>query len=435
MSSPAVLIRRLVIPVKRTCLRAARKALLRYARATPSNAGDPGRRVTILLVSAWGMGGTIRAAINLAGYLAEDREVEILSTYRRRETPYFAFDPRVTVTALDDQRPTATRWPVRPLRGLLRRLPSVIYHRADLRRGDHSVWTDLQLVRRLRGRRGVLIGTRPGLNMLVADLALPGFVTVGVEQMNFGAHKRALRRAMVARYPRLHGLAVLTDHDRGEYEQALGGAAPPMWCIPNTVQDISPPQADAAAQRILAAGRLTSQKGYDLLIPAFAPVAARHPGWQLRICGRGVWEAKLADLVRQLGLERQVTLAGPSQDIPGEMASASIYALSSRYEGFPLVLIEAMSKAMAVVAFDCPTGPGEIVEHGENGMLVPPEDVAQLSAALMTMVEDERLRRRCGAAAAETARAYTMSAIGPRWDEMLDTLARRPRAPRAVPVS
>jgi glycosyltransferase involved in cell wall biosynthesis len=421
--SPVPLIRRLLLPVKRRGLRAIRAALLRFARAAPAAEEGPPRRVFILLVSAWGMGGTIRAAINLAGHLASAREVEIVSTYRRRATPYFAFDARVTVSALDDQRPGAVPWTLRPVRALLRRFSSAIYHHADLRSGDHNLWTDLQLVRLLRRQRGVLIGTRPGLNMLAADLALPGLVTIGVEQMNLGAHKRALRRAMIARYPRLDGLAVLTEGDRREYERALDGTAPPMWCIPNTVRDITPPQADLTARRILAAGRLTSQKGFDLLIPAFAPVAAAHPDWELRICGRGVWHDRLAGLVRELGLEGHVTLAGPSEDVPGEMAAASIYALSSRYEGFPLVLIEAMSKGMAVVAFDCPTGPGEIVDSGVNGLLVPAMDVQAFSAALMRMVQDDELRRHSGAAAIDTAREYTMRAIGPRWDAMLDALS------------
>jgi glycosyltransferase involved in cell wall biosynthesis len=408
---------------KRAVRRALRSLLLRYVRAAPRDDRPP--KIFILLVSAWGMGGTIRAAINLAGYLAADNDVEILSTYRRREEPYFAFGEGVKVTALDDQRPGATPLLLRPVRALLRRVPSALYHPADIRHHNHSLWTDVRLVRRLRRARGHLIATRPGLNILAADLAVPGLVTVGVEQMNLRSHAKGLRRAMIRRYRRLDGLAVLTSEDMEHYERAFDGGAPPMWRIPNTVRDIEPPQADLSAKRIFAAGRYTSQKGYDMLIPAFAPVAAKHPDWELKLCGRGVWTEKLTRMVEELGLTDRVTLAGPTDDVPGEMAQASIYVLSSRYEGFPLVLIEAMSKGMAVVAFDCPTGPADIVVDHQNGILVPPKDVEGLSAALMEMVEDEELRRRCGAAAVETARGYTMSAVGPRWDEMLQQLSQR----------
>jgi glycosyltransferase involved in cell wall biosynthesis len=112
------------------------------------------------------------------------------------------------------------------------------------------------------------------------------------------------------------------------------------------------------------------------------------------------------------------------------MAQASIYVLSSRFEGFPLVLIEAMSKGMACVAFDCPTGPADIVDDHRNGLLVPAKDVEGLTAALMEMVADEELRRRCGEAAVETAERFTMAAIGPRWDEMMQALLQE-RAGRA----
>src|SRR5829696_1111939 len=415
---------KLLIAVKRVVLRVFRSALLRYVRAEPDPSLDPDRKVYILLVSAWGMGGTIRAAINLAGYLADHRDVEVISTYRRREEPYFAFDPRVKVTALDDERKGATPLRLRPVRAVLRRIPSALYHPADIRKHNHSLWTDIRLVRLLRRQRGVMIGSRPGHNILVADLKVPGLVAIGLEQMNLRSHAKNLRKAMLRRYGHLDGLAVLTDQDRQEYEAAMNGTAPPMWRIPNTVARVEPPRADLSAKRIFAAGRYTGQKGYDMLIPAFAPVAAAHSGWELKLCGRGKDTEKLRALIAEHGLEDRVRLDGATGDVPGEMAKASVYVLSSRYEGFPLVLIEAMSKGMACVAFDCPTGPADIVDDHRNGLLVPARDVEGLTAALMEMVSDEALRRRCGEAAVATAERYTMAAIGPKWDEMMQALLR-----------
>ena len=416
---------KLLILCKRAVQRVLRTGLLRYVRAEPDPAQDPGRKVYILLVSAWGMGGTIRAAINLAGYLADHKDVEIISTYRRNDEPYFAFDPRVKVIALEDQREGAIPRHLRPLHAVLSRVPSALYHPADIRKHNHNLWTDIQLVRRLRGATGVAIGSRPGHNILLADLKVPGLVTIGLEQMNLRSHARNLRRAMLGRYGDLDGLAVLTEQDRDHYAEAMNGTAPPMWRIPNTVARVEPPRADLTAKRIFAAGRYTAQKGYDFLIPAFAPVAAAHPDWELKLCGRGKDTAKLRALVAEHGLEGRVILDGPTDDVPGEMTQASIYVLSSRYEGFPLVLIEAMSKGMACVAFDCPTGPADIVDDHRNGLLVPARDVEGLTVALMEMVSDEDLRRRCGYAAVETAEGYTMAAIGPRWDEMMRTLLAR----------
>lgn len=416
---------KLLIAVKRAGLRVIRAGLVRYVRAAPAPGGGDRTKVYIFLVSAWGMGGTIRAAINLAGYLADRYEVEIVSTYRRNDEPYFAFDPRVKVVALDDQRKGALSRRQRWLRSVLSRFSSALYHPADIRKHNHDLWTDLQLVRHMRRAQGIAIASRPGHIIQLADLALPGLITVGLEQMNLHSHARNLRKAMLSRYRKLDALAVLTDQDREAYERAMNGSAPPMWRLPNTVRAIEPPRADLSAKRIFAAGRYTPQKGYDFLIHAWAPVARKHPEWELKICGTGQSKSRLQARIDEEGIGDRTTLAGPTDDVPGEMARASIYALSSRFEGFPLVLVEAMSKGMACVAFDCPTGPADIIDDHRNGLLVPAKDVEGLTAALMEMVEDEELRRRCGDAAIETARDYTMAAIGPRWEEMLQALLQQ----------
>ncbi len=404
--------------------RAVRRALIAHARRPARGAAGAPPRVTILLTSAWGMGGTIRTVLNLAGHLAERHDVEILSTFRRRDAPFFGpFPPGVRVTALDDQRPAA-----RPagLRGLAYRVlsarPSVLVHPADRAYGFSSLWTDLRTVRALRRRRGWLVTTRPGLNLMATRIAHPGLVTIGQEHMHPDHHAPALRRAMRRRLRRLDAFVVLTEGHRARYRRHLRGRAR-IEVIPNTVRPLAGPKADPAARTIFAAGRLVDQKGFDLLVEAFAPVAAAHPDWRLRICGHGPRRAALAARIARLGLDEAVSLEPPTDDIGGAMAAASVFALSSRFEGFPLVLLEAMSKGMAVAAFDCPTGPRDIVEHRRNGLLVPRRDVAALSTALLELVEDEELRRRCGRAAAVTAQRWAMPAIGPRWDALLAELA------------
>jgi glycosyltransferase involved in cell wall biosynthesis len=230
-------------------------------------------------------------------------------------------------------------------------------------------------------------------------------------------------------YPRLDAFVVLTEGHKRQYEELLGGRGN-VVVIPNSVRELEGPPADLSSKTIFTAGRLVDQKGFDLLVEAYAPVAAAHPDWRLRICGVGPRRRRLRRQIKRLGLGDVVSLEPPARRIGEDMARASIFVLSSRFEGFPLILIEAMSKRIGIVAFDCPTGPAEIVDDHRNGLLVPPKDVAGLSAALLEMIEDEGLRRRCAAAAAETARAYKMDALGPRWDALLDGLAaRRSSAP------
>jgi glycosyltransferase involved in cell wall biosynthesis len=246
-------------------------------------------------------------------------------------------------------------------------------------------------------------------------------VLIGEEQMNLAHHNRRLRREIPQLYPRLDALTVLTTRDREAYESHVGPGLR-IERVPNTARDMGAGRADLASRTVLTAGRLATQKGYDLLIPAWAAVAGRHPDWRLEIHGSGPLRKELRALIASHGLAGSVTLAGPSSDLGADMDRASIYVLSSRVEGLPLVMLEAMSKGMAVVSFDCPTGPAEIIDDHRNGLLVPAQDVEGLGRALCEMIEDEPLRRRCAAAAVETAREYSVPAVMPIWDSLLAEL-------------
>lgn len=397
--------------IKRLGAAAIRRGLRRYARAAPKTRR---RDVTILLMSAWGMGGTIRAAHNLAGHLAEvGHRVELLSVFRTRDEPFFgAFPEGVTATALDDRRenPFAAR--------LLRRLPSVLIHPTENSR-HWNLWVDIQLVRRLRRRSGVLITTRPGLNLIAAALSPPGLVTIGLEQVNLDVWSPRLRAAMQRFYPRLDAFVTLTEQDRRAYWELLGAR---LERIPNTARRLGGPPPDLSARCIVAAGRLVPQKGFDLLIAAFDEVAGDHPDWRLRILGKGERRAELQAMIDGRGLTDRVELAGATNDIGAEFAKASIFALSSRTEGFPLILVEAMSKGLAVVSFACRTGPEDVIDDHANGILVPPRDTRAFAAALRELMEDEPLRRRLGAAAEATARDYWIEAVGPRWEALIADL-------------
>jgi glycosyltransferase involved in cell wall biosynthesis len=116
------------------------------------------------------------------------------------------------------------------------------------------------------------------------------------------------------------------------------------------------------------------------------------------------------------------------------MARASVYVLSSRFEGMPMVVIEALSKGLPVVAFDCPTGPGEMIDHGRDGLLVPPGDVPGLTAALSTLIEDRAMRDRLGERAIAASRAYDLDRVGPLWLRLLDELSPDGGPPRRLPA-
>ena len=409
--------------------RRVRGLLVRYARAEPrpEERASAERRVVILLTHAWGMGGTIRTTLNLAAYLADRYDVEIISVQRLRDEPFFPFPDGVRVTVLEDRRKKVLAGRLPLVRRWLRRLPSVFMHPNDLTYKGWSMWLDVQLVRRLRGRAGYLMGTRPGLNLIAGALDLPGFVAIGQEHMHFHKHVKPLRLSMRRDYRKLDALTVLTAEDKSTYDRVLKDP-PPVLHIPNAVRDMGPGRADLDAPVVLAAGRLSPQKGFDMLVEAWAQVAPRHPEWRLRICGRGKLQDTIDGLIAEHSLADSVSLEPAAADLGGEMNRCSIFVMSSRFEGFPLILLEAMSKGMAIATFDCPTGPRDIVDDHRNGLLVPAKDVDALAAAIDELVSDADLRRRCGAAAVETAREYSMPAIGAQWDALLADLAPRLRS-------
>jgi glycosyltransferase involved in cell wall biosynthesis len=361
--------------------------------------------VRILLAHAWGMGGTIRTTFNLAAVLGD---AELISVLRRREKPFFELPGRVT--ALDDRRGR---------RRLLGRLPSVLIHPEDYSYPWCSLWTDIVLARRLRSLRGgVLITTRPALNLLAARLAHPSVTVIGQEHMHFHSHRARLAADIRRSYGRLDALVVLTAGDERDYAALV----PRVERIPNPVAPLDDGVSDGTAQVAVAAGRLNTQKGFDLLIEAWRAVAEAHPGWRLRIYGSGPERERLERMITGYGLGEQVSLEGRTRKLGAAMAAGSLFVLSSRFEGFGMVLVEAMGKGLPVVSFDCPRGPSDIVSDGEDGVLVPAEDVAALSHAVNDLIGDPQRRRALAAAARVKAAQFDGRTVGPAWEGLLTSL-------------
>lgn len=197
--------------------------------------------------------------------------------------------------------------------------------------------------------------------------------------------------------------------------------------VPNPVEAPSsgerspgPPRIETPTSRVAAGiGRLVPQKGFDLLLEAFARSAEERPAWSLVLLGEGPERRRLEELADRLGVADRVRLPGHVASPWRRLPRVDLFVLSSRYEGFPNVLLEAMARGIACVAFDCPAGPSEILRHGRDGLLVPPEDVGRLAAAMGRLMDDERERRALGERARSVCRRFAPERILDRWEEVL----------------
>lgn len=214
-------------------------------------------------------------------------------------------------------------------------------------------------------------------------------------------------------------IVVLTERDREQWVRALHPRAPVMVignALPFGFPDTPSPRE---GRTVLAIGRLVPAKGFDILIRAWAHVAARHPGWRLSIVGEGEQRAALEGSIDAMNLAERVALPGSTPDVEAHYRNAAIFCLSSRYEGFGLVLLEAMAFGLPIVSTDCESGPRELIHDGVNGLQVPVDDPHALANALCRLVEDASLGGALGDHARNDARRHGIDAVIGDWIDLL----------------
>ncbi|WP_327291795.1 glycosyltransferase [Streptomyces sp. NBC_01198] len=384
-------------------------------------------RIAFLLHNAYGVGGTIRTTCNLAGALAAEHEVEVLSVFRSREVPAFAYDPRVRLRPLADLR---TEGPARLRDDPRAGRPARVFPRGDRKYAEYSALTDDLIGACLAALDAdVVVGTRPGLNVHIARQAPRRIVRVAQEHLTFDTHSTRLTATLRRRYPALDAVTTTTGADAAVYRRRMPGIR--ATGVPNCVPAAGDAVSDGSARVVVAAGRLAEAKRYEDLVRAFATVAAARPDWRLRLYGKGERRAALAALIAELGLDRHVRLMGPAAPIEPELAKASVLAVTSSVESFGMTIVEGMRAGLPVVATDCPLGPREIVRDEVTGLLVPPRDVPAIAAALLRLIEDDERRKEMGRAALAAAAAYDPAVVAERHLRLYRELLAARRRPAA----
>jgi GalNAc-alpha-(1->4)-GalNAc-alpha-(1->3)-diNAcBac-PP-undecaprenol alpha-1,4-N-acetyl-D-galactosaminyltransferase len=374
-----------------------------------------GRRLT-LVVPSLALGGAERVVANMANHWAAHDDTVSVITLSAADTDTYFLDPAVSRVALDLMRDS--RFVLQGIYHNWLRVGRVEDAIRKLRPDTVISFTDRMNVVTLAACRNLKVDT------VVAERIDPS-------QQPIGYYWSKLRRWG---YPMARALVVQTQLVRSQLTPMMRGR--PIYVIPNYIDAPAPELSRKSRSntsdelQLAAMGRLDHQKGFDLLIDAFAKVAEEQPNWSLVILGEGPERRRLEEQIHSYGLERRVRLLGWISDPSTVLRDSDAFVLSSRYEGFPNALLEAMALGLPAISVDCPSGPADIIRQEVDGLLVPLGDVPALAATLRRLLADERLRHRLGAEAVRVVERFSSEHYFARWDAVLrkdspESVARR----------
>ena len=279
-----------------------------------------------------------------------------------------------------------------------------------------------RLVQIVRPHTVISFMTSMNVLTLIACLGLPLRIVVSERvdpESHRGSYSWSVLRALA--YRRAYAIVVQTEVAARWFRQRFRGGVR-VSVIPNPVVAAAVGQTQSQQELpqtpyLLGAGRLVHQKGFDLLIEAFALIAAQRGQLRLAIAGEGPELQSLQELATRLHVAQRVSFLGSIRELGAVMRNADVFVLSSRYEGFPNVLLEALASGVPVVATDCPGGPREILGDGALGILVPSGQASALAEAVMRVIGDVELRRRLSTP--RVARNYELAAVIGVWETLL----------------
>jgi|AGTN01.3.fsa_nt_gi Glycosyltransferase len=357
------------------------------------------------IIYSMGPGGAERTAGILANaWAAEGKTIELVTLDGTDGTSFYRLSDPVRRVRLP-----SGKWPANPVLSFIARVKAVRAYLKTAR--PHIVLSFLD---------------HTNVTTLIASifLGIPVVVTEHTDPRRYalGWQWRLLREMT---YPFAKAFVAVS---RGVLE------AYPLWLkkkgrvIYNPVDEsffksISGPESVSPRNVVISIGRLDNYKGFDLLIKAFKSARERKNGWTLEIWGDGPARPGLEKLITELGLEDTVFLRGLTSEPAAKLRSAALFVLPSRYEGFSIVIAEALASGLPVISFDCRSGPREILSDGRYGVLVPPGDIEALSEAMSRLMSDEGERKRLAAAAPEAASRFSTAAVLPQWKALFNGIS------------
>ncbi|MBB4044808.1 glycosyltransferase involved in cell wall biosynthesis [Bacteroides reticulotermitis] len=378
-------------------------------------------KIVYYLPSLYAPGGLERIVTFKANYFAEHfegYEVYIITSEQMGKEPHFPLSPKVKHIDLDvvfdwpyDQSrlSKALKFPFR-YRRFRKRLSNAI----NSLRPDITIST-------LRRELTFITDLKDGsIKMGEFHVSRYAYGAEAVQSKNFwiGLIKERWSKRFVRGLSRLSKVVILTHEGAKDWPELNN-----ITVIPNPIATpLEGKQTDISSKHAIAVGRYAPQKGFDRLIAAWAIVAQKHPDWTLDIYGEGELQTVLQQQIDELGLHENCILHHTVSNIADKYCMSSIFVLSSRYEGLPLVLGEAMAYGVAPVAFTCPCGPRDMITDGVNGLLVEDGNIEQLANRIGYLIEHEDIRKQLGEKAHQRAKDFTMEAISLQWKALFEEL-------------
>lgn len=371
--------------------------------------------------STYNPGGMERVLLNKVAWLVREKhwQVTVVTTDQKERASFYPFPKEVKMIDLginySDDNSLGT---MRKVMGYLKR-----------RRVHRRRLTELLM----REKADVVVSLFPSESSFLPDIKDGSRKVLELHfckffRLQYGRHglmglidrwRTKMDERLVRRFDRF---VVLSSEDAGYW-----GAIPNMQVIPNGACHLGAGYSDGSSKRVIAVGRLDYQKGFDRLLEAWDIVQrdGKHQDWHLDIYGQGEWKEMLQQMIVSRGLDDTATLHEPTTHIGDEYVRSGMLVMSSHYEGFPMVMIEAMACGVPVVSFDFKCGPRDIIGENVNGILVHEGDISGLARAMMALMDNDSLRLRLASNARRITETYSEENVMRQWVSLFEELAER----------
>ncbi|PXV61968.1 glycosyltransferase involved in cell wall biosynthesis [Dysgonomonas alginatilytica] len=376
-------------------------------------------KIVYCLIDSSRSGGMERSICSKANYLADvmGYDVTIITTDRKGKSNFFDFSSRINFIDLGINYDELETLPV--FKALCLKLKKRKLHSSRLTAILSEIQPDIS-ISTYTHELSILSEIKDGSKKIAEIHFCKPYKSIEYSSDSIPVLKRIIAIAGEKRKHRYINkydvFVVLTEEDRKRWSEVKN-----VKVIPNLLSFYPSVQSLCMDKRVISVGRLTRQKGYPLLIEAWQIVAKKHPEWQFAIFGEGEDKDMLNGMIRKAEL-MSISIHPPTSNIIQEYLNSSVYVMSSIYEGFGLVLTEAMACGLPCVSFDCPSGPSEIIKDGEDGFLVKTGNIEELAQKIILLIEDESLRAEMGRKAKVNVQRFFSECIMPKWISLFNEI-------------